>query len=117
MSKRIRVKPGRAQSGMGFFVGLLFCGIGIFMAIPTFGPFGIVWTLMAVAITVYNGINAFSAKGVSSHSIEIEEDKQENKKKEETIEDRLTALNDLHKKELITAEEYEEKRKAILEDL
>lgn len=136
MSKRIHVKPGKAQSVMGFFVGLLFCGLGIFMVIPTFGPFGIIWTLMAVAITVYNGINAFSQKGVASHSIEIEEDiaptqgrsyaqswdsssttSSTTEKKEESIEGRLTALNDLYKKELITADEYEEKRKAILEDL
>ena len=139
MSKKIHVKPGKAPSVMGFFVGLLFCGLGMFMVIPTFGPFGIVWTLMAVAMTIYNAINAFSEKGVPSHSIEIEEDmtptrgrsyaqswdsssaaaaaSSTTEKKEERIEDRLTALSDLYKKELITADEYEEKRKAILKDL
>lgn len=42
--KRIKVKPGKTQSRMGFIVGLLFVVFGIFVAIPTFGLFGIVWT-------------------------------------------------------------------------
>ena len=61
--KRIRVKPGRAQSRMGFFAGLLFCLIGVFMVIPIFGVFGIFWTLMAVIITALSGINAFPIRG------------------------------------------------------
>lgn len=46
-AKRVKVKPGKAQSKMGFIVGLIFVGIGIFAAIPTFGLFGIFWTAIA----------------------------------------------------------------------
>ena len=51
MKRSIKVRPGKAQSAMGFAVGLVFVGIGLFVAIPTFGLFGIFWTLIAVVIT------------------------------------------------------------------
>ena len=60
MAKNIRVRPGRANSMLGMVVGCIFVGIGLFVVIPTFGPFGILWTLMAAAIAVINGVNAFS---------------------------------------------------------
>ena len=31
--KRVKVKPGKAQSKMGFIVGLIFVGIGVFTAV------------------------------------------------------------------------------------
>ena len=40
--KRIKVKPGKTQSKFGFVVGILFVLIGCFVAIPAFGPFGII---------------------------------------------------------------------------
>ena len=72
MSKKIRVKPGKGQSAMGMAAGIVFCLIGLFVVIPTFGLFGVLWTAMAAIITVTNGINAFSDRGVSSHEIIIE---------------------------------------------
>ena len=42
--RRVRVKPGRAQSAMGFFVGIVFVLIGLFTVIPSFGLFGLLWT-------------------------------------------------------------------------
>ena len=60
MARKIRVRPGKGQSMLGFLVGLGFCGIGIFLVMPTMGVFGVLWTGMAAAITVMNGINAFS---------------------------------------------------------
>ena len=76
MKRSIRVKPGKAQSTMGFAVGLVFVGIGLLVVIPTFGVFGIFWTLIAVAITVTNGINAFGKKGVASHEIVVEDGRE-----------------------------------------
>ncbi|MGB4607546.1 MAG: hypothetical protein WBI62_03540, partial [Sedimentibacter sp.] len=73
MAKKIKVKPGKAQSKAGFFVGLVFCLIGLVVVIPTFGPFGIFWTLVAVIITVTHYKNAFTEEGVSSHEIIIED--------------------------------------------
>ncbi|MDF2486809.1 MAG: hypothetical protein K0R46_2977 [Herbinix sp.] len=118
MSRRVRVKPGKGQSMAGFFVGILFCFIGIFVAIPIFKMFGIIWTLMAAIITVINGYNAFSDQGIASHEITIdEEDSQVKTDYNKTSEQRLNELQSLLNKGMITYDEYQEKRKKILEDI
>ena len=129
--KRVRVKPSRAQSAMGFVVGLIFCGIGIFVAIPIFGAFGIFWTLIAAAITVTNGINAFGKKGVASSEIIIDEDeemqkpvyKHENEAKAaepqnvvSATQKRLDNLRDLYNAGIITKEEFDKRRNDIIDD-
>lgn len=47
------------QSLPGFIVGIVFVLLGIFAVIPSSGAFGIIWTLVAGLITVFNGINVF----------------------------------------------------------
>ena len=116
MGKRIKVKPSKAQSMMGFFVGIVFVGIGLFMVIPIFGVFGIFWTVVAVIITVTNGMSAFSEKGVATHSIEIE-DTENYEVKKESIEARFEKLNNLYQQNLISIEEYEKKKKELLQEL
>lgn len=111
MSRKIRVKPGKGQSMAGLCVGVLFCLIGLFVVIPSFGLFGIFWTLMAVIITVTNAVNAFSQKGISTHEIIVDENDQED------IENRLKAAKKLYEEGIITKEEYESKHKEILKDL
>ena len=119
--KRIRVKPGRAQSKMGFFAGLLFCLIGVFMVIPIFGVFGIFWTLMAVIITALSGINAFSDKGMASHEIIIDEESRASesgdKGRKEDIESRLRIAEELYREGTITKDELDEKRREILKEI
>ena len=142
MSKRIKVKPGKTQSAMGFAVGIVFCLIGVFVVIPSAGLFGVFWTLMAGIITVTNGINTFSHKGVASHEIVIDDDTgrshastcKENSEAEcrgtadggsaisreelrGNIELRLRTAEDLYKAGTITREEYEKKREEILKEL
>ena len=73
MKRRVRMKPGKGQSAAGMAVGILFCLLGIFVVIPSFGVFGIFWTGMALIITIMNGINAFSDKGITSHEIYIDD--------------------------------------------
>lgn len=113
MKKRIYVKPGKAQSTMGFAVGMIFCAIGLFVVIPTFGAFGIFWTLIAVVITVTNGLNAFTDKGVPTQSIEIDEQDES----KESLEERLEQLNRLYDQRLITKEEFDAKKAEMLEEL
>ena len=115
MRRNIKVKPGKAQSTMGFVTGLIFVGIGLFVVIPVFGPFGIFWTLIAVAITVTNGINAFGKKGVASHEIVVEDGRSEEERS--SVEQRLEEARSLYDRGLITKEEYEAKRAEILKDL
>lgn len=128
MNKKINVKPGKTQSLMGFIVGLIFCGIGLFIVIPLFGMFGIFWAMVAVMITVTNGINAFSSKGIATHRIEIEDENihaMANRTESENVNDienvnmkkRLNQLNDLYKADLLTKEEYEKKRKEFIAKL
>lgn len=113
--KNIRVKPGKAQSAMGFAVGILFVIIGLFVATPTFGLFGLIWTGVALAITVVNGLNAFGKKGVPTMEIYSEEDGGDETGR--APEERLQALQRLYDQRLITTEEFEQKRAEILKDL
>ena len=136
MSKKVRIKPGKTQSMMGVIAGILFCLIGVFAVIPSAGLFGVFWTLMALVITVTNGINAFTDKGVASHEIVIDDDKHDVNKEgsagtdiasntdaapmeelKENMELRFQAAEDLYKEGVITREEYEAKRREILKDL
>ena len=136
MSKKIKVKPSKGQSTAGFFVGIVFCLIGLFVAIPIFGPFGIFWTMIAVIITVMNGKNAFTEEGVSTHEIIIEDndtikdsnlmkginivkDNAESLKDEDYVnisdsKKRLEQIKVLYENGFMTREEYEEKRKSII---
>ncbi len=126
--KRIKVKPGKTQSKLGFFVGIAFCIIGCVAVIPMFGVFGILWTGVAVAITVINYKNAFSEEGVTSHEIIIDESQDtaewdrtategrgKAESSEEDIEAKLKKLNSLYEQGLITASEFEAKRKELLD--
>ena len=129
--KQIEIKPGKGPSGAGFLGGLIFCVIGLFVVIPIFGAFGILWTLVAAVITVFHGMNLFSEKGMASYQVSIEDggEAEENGSKEDhgetaagqeavsSVEERLLQLRRLYEDRLITAEEYEVKRKEILEEL
>ncbi len=126
--KRIKVRPGKTQSKFGFIVGIVFCIIGCVVVIPVLGPFGILWTGVAVVITVINFKNGFSDEGVASHEIIIDESESAteqdwtaaggSRKAEpsgEDIEAKLKKLHSLYEQRLITSSEYEEKRKELLE--
>ena len=110
MGKKIRVKPGKAQSRFGMIFGIAFCCIGLFVVIPTFGPFGILWTAAAFYITYANYRNGFTDKPITTHEIIVEDD-------ENSIEGRLKKLDSLYNQGLITRDEYDEKRKQILNEI
>ena len=126
--KRVRVKPGKAQSTVSFVVGLAFVLVGLVMVVPTFGPFGLLWTGVAVAITVINGLNAFGKKGVPTMEIysEEEDDEAPSPAREDhdhipstalTTKERLEQLQTLKEAGLLTDEEYRNKREEILKGL
>ena len=112
---RVMYRPGKASGVFGIIWGGIFVLIGVFVAIPTFGAFGILWTLAAVAITGYNAYVAFGKHYVGPE-ITIEQD---GKKEAEgtSAEARLQELRTLYDRRLITPEEYEEKRKEIIDGL
>ena len=125
--KRVRVKPGKAQSTVSFVVGLAFVLVGLVMVVPTFGPFGLLWTGVAVAITVINGLNAFGKKGVPTMEIysggrrrgpsPAREDHDHIPSTALTTQERLEQLQTLKEAGLLTDEEYRNKREEILREL
>ena len=116
--KKIKVKPGKTQSKLGFIVGILFVVFGVFVAIPTFGVFGLIWTGAAAVIAFMNYKNGFSDEGVATHEIIIEEGMEvpESVDAGSDIEAKLIKLNSLYEQRLITKEEYDEKRKELLKE-
>lgn len=140
MAKKIHVRPGKGQSKFGFVAGIIFCLIGLFFVVPTFGLFGLLWTAVAGYITYVNYRNGFTDKQIDSHVIEIDENGEDvtmtshtgferysyeaegnmtdtNKQDAESVEERLRTLTNLYAQSLITREEYEQKKKEILDDL
>ena len=122
MRKRVTYRPGKAQGAFGTIWGGIFVLIGLFVVIPTFGPFGIIWTLGALGITVINALHAFGKKYVGPE-IRIEEDKEGEPVPDHiqsTVLDaqgRLGQLKTLREAGLITQQEYDQKRREIVEEL
>ena len=120
MRRKVTYRPSKSQSTFGAVVGVIFILIGIFVVIPTFGPFGILWTLMAVGITGMNAYQAFGKKYVGPE-IHIEEEETSGSSGQSfapgSTEERLRELRSLYDQRLITQEEYEQKRQEILKQL
>lgn len=145
MAKKIHVRPSKTQSKAGFIVGIIFCLIGIVVVIPVFGPFGILWTAAAGWIAYSHYRNGFTDKPIATQVIEVEGDGEDitvtkhsgfgpqsytaenigleygaserEKSSQESVEERLRKLQSLYDQMLITREEYEAKKKDILDDL
>lgn len=77
--KKILVKPSKPVSFVGFVGGLCLSIFGLLYAVPNLGVFGIIWTVLAVLVTLYYAINLFTKKGLSLYKMEID-DKKTNKK-------------------------------------
>lgn len=136
--RRVTYRPSKAQGAFGMVWGGIFVLIGLVVVIPTFGPFGILWTLAALGITVMNGLHAFGKKYMGPEiRIEDEEGYGEGPESFEQqhpsspapeghdhipstaldARERLEQLESLKTAGLITREEYEQKRKEILAGL
>ena len=109
--RRVTYRPSKANAMFGGVVGIVFVLIGLFVAIPNVGLFGIFWTVCALVITVSNFYQAFGSKYIGPE-IEIEDTPDGG-----SAQARLEKLKGLYEKNLISREEYEQKRKEILEEL
>ena len=103
--RNYRYRPNKVQSAVGIAAGGLFILLGLFFVIPTFGFFGIIWTLFAVGITASNAYGSLEMEerdgpGEGSGGLDFEE--------------KLQKLQRLYEQRLITREEYEQKRAEIL---
>ena len=119
MRTRMRIRPSKPASAVGMIVGAIFVGIGFFVAIPHAGPFGILWTLIPLAITGYHALNVFSDRGVADRVIDYETSPQPDiiEPGPESLEERLARLDRLKRKGLLNNREYEEQRRKILDEL
>ncbi len=135
MKRHIKYRPNKAAGAAGIAFGVVFILIGLFVVIPAFGPFGVLWTLLAVVITALNAYQAFGKKYIGPEiTIEDEETKPARPDASfdpqaadhehitaasygHTPQKRLEQLETLKEAGLITEEEYQEKRKEILGDL
>lgn len=127
MRKRVTYRPSKSGSVMGGVVGVIFVLIGLFGVIPSFSMtggfgaiFGVLWTIIAGVIAGTNFYQAFG-KGYIGPEIHIEEEGGTEHAQDAAAPDdtqaRLTELRALYDQRLITQEEYEQKRKEILEEL
>ncbi|WP_294513341.1 hypothetical protein [uncultured Intestinimonas sp.] len=127
MRKRVTYRPSKSGSVVGGVVGIIFVLIGLFVVIPSFSMtggfgaiFGVLWTIIAGVIAGTNFYQAFG-KGYIGPEIHIEEEGGAEHAHDAAApgdtQARLTELRTLYDQRLITQEEYEQKRKEILEEL
>ncbi|MCI7160150.1 MAG: SHOCT domain-containing protein [Flintibacter sp.] len=129
--RRVTYRPSKAQGAFGVAVGCIFVLIGLFMVIPVFGLFGILWTLVAVGITGMNAYQAFG-KNYTGPEITIEEDEEPRRGASSSpapqthdhipstsldVKGRLEQLKDMKEAGLLSQEEYDKKRQEILKGL
>ncbi len=112
--RRVTYRPSRANGILGMVCGCIFLLIGIFVVIPSLGAFGALWTAMAAAITGYNAYVAFGKKYIGP---EIRIEDEAGGEGQSDPEERLRKLRELYDQRLITDEEYEEKRKKIIDGI
>ena len=119
MRRNIHYKPSK---GASIFGGIIGCAMGIFglFAIPDMGAligFKAIWCLMTFGMGIYN---FRLAAGVVKYNggYEITDESDDGSKGDKSdAEARLEELQTLYDRRLIMEEEYQEKRKDILDRL
>lgn len=111
---RVTKRPGKASGVFAAVVGGIFVLIGVFVAIPNFGAFGICWTLIAAAMCGY-GIYASFGKHYAGPEITIESGSTDTRP--DDARSRLEKLQELYDSGLISHDEYEAKRREIIAEL
>lgn len=118
MRRNIRYKPSR---GVSVFTGVVACAMGAFglLAIPGEGPFiafKAIWCLMTFGMGIYQFLLAAGKAKYGGYEITDETDEGVKNGASDAAA-RLEELQTLYDRRLITEEEYQEKRKDILDRL
>jgi len=120
MSQKIYVRPGKVASVIGIVVGcfMLLFGIVFFSILVAeeeiIGQiFMIFWMLIMITIIGYYVYNLKSQKASSAAMAEIELDMPAGVS---SGEEKLRSLERLKKEQLITDEEYQQKRKEMMQE-
>ena len=126
--KRVTYRPSKSGSIAAGVMGVIFALIGLFVVIPNFSNaggfgaiFGLLWTIAAGVMAGVSFYEAFGKKYIGPE-IYIEEESVEHAQHSSAppasnVQARLSELKTLYDQRLITQEEYEAKRKEILEEL
>lgn len=114
MGYRGNVRPGKAASVIGVLGGVLFLILGVVIVIPTFGPFGVIWTLFALITAGFYGYNLVSASGSSLYQVDVSPSALEVDATDPAS--RLRMVDRMLDEGLITTEEHHAKRAAILSE-
>lgn len=127
--KRVTYRPSKSGSIAAGVMGVIFVLIGLFVIIPNFSNsgdygvvFGLLWTIAAGVMAGVNFYEAFGKKYIGPE-IHIEEEEEGEHAQHSPVspvsdvQSRLAELKTLYDQRLITQEEYEAKRKEILEEL
>ena len=129
--RRMTVRPSKGMitfsrvfGGIFAAVALGFVYIGVTELLPNAGPFGLIWTLMALCFAGIGIYGACNRKGLYfSYEWSIDEETEGDSPASSggasasSAEERLAELQRLYDQRLITAREFEEKRQEILRDL
>ena len=120
---RMRVRPSKPVSAIGLVVGLfmIYFGIGFTRqtwAVKDKAPgfvmvFPIFWTAIIVVFCVYHLANLLRRRGAAETVVETDHSDAPVRRSEQ----RLNELSDLRAKNLITEEEYQQRRTTILNQL
>ena len=119
MRRNIHYKPSKSASILS---GVIACAMGVFglFTIPSIGAmigFKVIWCLMTFGMGIYNFL---LAAGVVKYNggYEITDESDDGaKERKSDAEVRLEELQTLYDRRLITEEEYQEKRRDILDRL
>lgn len=111
MKKKYSIQPSKGSALIGMITGGIFCFIGLFLVIPIFGIFGVVWTIFAVIITFSNGYTYFKDKNIMGQDIIVYDEY------ESSSEHRLNEIKKLYDEGLITKDEYDKKRNEIIDKI
>ena len=132
MKRHIKYRPNKAVGAFSVVWGCVFILIGLLVAIPMTGIFGVLWTVLAIAITVFNAYQAFGKKYVGPDiTVEDEAPRPDASFDSQAVDHehitaasyghtpqkRMEQLETLKEAGLIDEEEYREKRKEILRGL
>jgi hypothetical protein len=94
--------------------GALFVILGVTVVMPMVGGFGVIWTLFAVAITLFHAYNVFSSRGVSLYEVDLDTGEAGGEPAED-FELKLRKLARLKEDGLLSEEEFAAKRAEIMQ--
>lgn len=124
MRRNIRYKPSK---GASILTGIIACAMGVFGLVAMqdmmygfgseFMAFRIIWSLAAFGIGIYNFLMAVGIVKYNSGYEIVDETDEGGKRAPSDTEARLKEAQSLYDRGLISEEEYQQKRKDILDRL